>query len=128
MQNMLVMRFANRFLGPMWNAVHISNIQVSLKPICTHPLTQPAYRPETVPCQHPNVCSCVVAPASESNASADEQISVHATMCIKGRACAELHRSVAKQTNTCYLQCPGRFRLTVIKPVAVRALRTMSCF
>ena len=30
MQNMLVMRFANRFLGPMWNAVHISNIQVSL--------------------------------------------------------------------------------------------------
>ena len=33
MQNMLVMRFANRFLGPMWNAVHISNIQVSLNPI-----------------------------------------------------------------------------------------------
>ena len=29
MQNMLVMRFANRFLGPMWNNVHISNIQVS---------------------------------------------------------------------------------------------------
>jgi hypothetical protein len=28
MQNMLVMRFANRFLGPMWNSVHISNIQV----------------------------------------------------------------------------------------------------
>ena len=29
MQNMLVMRFANRFLGPMWNSVHISNIQVN---------------------------------------------------------------------------------------------------
>ena len=28
MQNMLVMRFANRFLGPMWNSVHISNVQV----------------------------------------------------------------------------------------------------
>ena len=28
MQNMLVMRFANRFLGPMWNNVHISNVQV----------------------------------------------------------------------------------------------------
>ena len=29
MQNMLVMRFANRFLGPIWNSVHISNIQVT---------------------------------------------------------------------------------------------------
>lgn len=31
MQNMLVMRFANRFLGPMWNNVHISNIQICFK-------------------------------------------------------------------------------------------------
>lgn len=31
MQNMLVMRFANRFLGPMWNAVHISNVQICFK-------------------------------------------------------------------------------------------------
>lgn len=32
MQNMLVMRFANRFLGPMWNAIHISNVQVASCP------------------------------------------------------------------------------------------------
>ena len=31
MQNMLVMRFANRFLAPMWNSQHISNVQVQLR-------------------------------------------------------------------------------------------------
>ena len=28
MQNMITMRFSNRFLSPMWNAQHISNVQV----------------------------------------------------------------------------------------------------
>ena len=57
MQNMLVMRFANRFLGPMWNAVHISNTQVSLKLTPTHAclhftMTSPG---TTLPREHPSV-------------------------------------------------------------------------
>eukprot|EP00891_Asterochloris_glomerata_P006826 jgi/Astpho2/6826/Aster-06502 len=31
MQNMITMRFSNRFLSPMWNAQHISNVQVCFK-------------------------------------------------------------------------------------------------
>lgn len=31
MQNMLVLRFANAFLGPTWNHHYISNVQISFK-------------------------------------------------------------------------------------------------
>ena len=38
MQNMITMRFSNRFLSPMWNAQHIDNVQVlhlSMKGACS---------------------------------------------------------------------------------------------
>lgn len=31
MQNMLVMRFANRFISPCWNTQHIANVQIVFK-------------------------------------------------------------------------------------------------
>ncbi len=31
MQNMLVMRFANRFISPCWNNQHIANVQIVFK-------------------------------------------------------------------------------------------------
>ena len=72
MQNMITMRFSNRFLSPMWNAQHISNVQVCDKSMFFGRMCERSRGPYAWPCcqavsSNWQQCSCQGRSLSETS-------------------------------------------------------------